>query len=104
MEEPEITVSKQVIQGQPVTFSVKPINGAESYTIEVYKDDGEWGTRIERFAFANCSNLQYFNLPDSLTYIAPDAFEGCDNLFIECSAGSLGEEFARAHGFYPVIK
>lgn len=59
---------------------------------------------IGNLAFANCTNLQYINLPDSLTYIAPDAFEGCDNLFIECSAGSLGEEFARAHGFYPVIK
>lgn len=60
--------------------------------------------KMGSYAFVNCKNLQYINLPDSLTYIAPDAFEGCDNLFIECSAGSLGEEFARAHGFYPVIK
>ena len=59
---------------------------------------------INSCSFANCKNLQYINLPDSLTYIASDAFEGCDNLFIECSAGSLGEEFARAHGFYPVLK
>ena len=54
-------------------------------------------TRIESRAFAG-SRLGYINLPDSITYIAPDAFEGCENLQALCSEGSYAWDFCAKAG------
>lgn len=48
--------------------------------------------RIESRAFAS-SSLAYINLPDSLTYIASDAFDGCENLQAVCNEGSYAYDF-----------
>ena len=40
-------------------------------------------TSIGKEAFAYNSHLQYVYIPHSVTDIAPDAFEGCDNALFE---------------------
>lgn len=44
-------------------------------------------------AFAG-SGVTKVNLPETLTYIAPDAFDGCDGVTLTVVAGTPGEEFA----------
>lgn len=48
-------------------------------------------------AFAN-SGVTKVNLPETLTYIAPDAFAGCDGVTVIVVAGTPGEEFAKTAG------
>lgn len=40
-------------------------------------------TEIDGRAFANCKNLIYVQIPQSISYVAPDAFEGCGNIIID---------------------
>ena len=49
-------------------------------------------------AFAG-SGVTKVNLPKSLTYIAPDAFDGCDGVTLTIISGTLGEQFAMEHEF-----
>ena len=49
-------------------------------------------------AFADCGALSGIWLPDSLTSIADDAFEGCDGLILLCAPGSAAHAFAEAKG------
>ena len=46
-------------------------------------------------AFAN-SGVTKVNLPESVEYIAPDAFDGCDGVTVIVVAGTAGEEYAKA--------
>lgn len=41
---------------------------------------GDKFTVFGKDAFKNCSELEYINIPDSLTQIADGAFYGCDKL------------------------
>ena len=59
---------------------------------------GDELTCIEFLAFADCGNLLFINIPASVKEIADNAFEGCENLQIFCTDGSIGEEYARYHG------
>ena len=61
----------------------------------VYVGDGcrEIGSR----AFADCGSLAQIRLPESLTSIAGDAFEGCHGVVIYGKAGSAAESYATAH-------
>ena len=47
-------------------------------------------------AFAD-SSVKSINLPDSVTRIADDAFEGCDNLRCWGAPGTYGEQWCREH-------
>ena len=40
-------------------------------------------TSIGSRAFADCKNLLYVRIPASVTYIAGDAFEGCEQAVID---------------------
>lgn len=62
-------------------------------------------TKIGSRAFADCQNLLYAVLPESLTYhsIAEDAFSGCIRLTILCAAESDAQQYAETHGIPFII-
>ena len=49
-------------------------------------------------AFADCDVLFLVIIPDSVTEIAADAFEGSDKMVILCSEGSYAHEYAVKNG------
>ena len=49
-------------------------------------------------AFANCPNLVYIEIPQSVISIAGDAFSGCNGVTIICKAGSAAHTFAMTNG------
>ncbi|MBQ8088125.1 MAG: leucine-rich repeat domain-containing protein, partial [Clostridia bacterium] len=51
-------------------------------------------------AFANCENLWDVHIPASVTYIAPDAFEGSFECWIVAPAHSYAMDYANAHNIY----
>lgn len=53
--------------------------------------------RIESLAFAD-SGAQYVNLPATLSYIAPDAFDGCPDLAASAPSGSYAAQWCRDNG------
>lgn len=54
--------------------------------------------RIEDGAFANCEKLRVIELPDSIMFIADDAFKGCEDFVIRTGADSEAAKWARANG------
>ena len=56
-------------------------------------------TAIGSRAFADAPNLRFVTVPDSVTSIAPDAFEGCSLVTFFCSDSSAAAAYAEAHGF-----
>ena len=55
-------------------------------------------TGIGSRAFADCANLDYICIPDTVTSIAADAFDGCTNLTICCTEGSAAQAAAKQSG------
>ena len=49
-------------------------------------------------SFARCAGLLMIRIPQSVTFIAEDAFEGSGQVIFLCPAGSAASDFARAHG------
>ncbi|MCD7773605.1 MAG: leucine-rich repeat protein, partial [Ruminococcus sp.] len=56
--------------------------------------DGYTVTSIGDSAFANNTSLTSVTIPETVTSIAANAFEGCDNLVIYCYSGSYAEQYA----------
>lgn len=59
------------------------------------------GERVETIgarAFADCANLRYVYVPDSVNSIAPDAFQGDINVTIGCRQNSTAYQFAVDNG------
>ena len=54
-------------------------------------------TEIQTGAFKNCTNLIEINLPETITYIAPDAFDGCPHLTLIVS-NQYAEQYAIDNG------
>ena len=54
--------------------------------------------RIESRAFADCPNMQLVTIPDSVTYIAADAFSGND-MMVRCRYPSAAVDFAYKYGY-----
>ncbi len=50
-------------------------------------------------AFADCKGLWMVTVPESVDFIADNAFEGCVSVTFTGVYGSCAEEFANAHGF-----
>ena len=46
-------------------------------------------------AFRGCYSLKSIDLPDSVTTIADEAFDGCPSLTIRAPKGSFAEQYAR---------
>lgn len=55
-------------------------------------------TEIQSGAFKNCTWLCFAYIPDSVTTIADDAFEGCSKVHFYCSDTSAAAAYADAHG------
>ena len=53
--------------------------------------------RIEDAAFAFCNSLQLVNIPDSVCYIADNAFAGSSVTLILQGDTAYAEAYARAH-------
>lgn len=57
-------------------------------------------------AFGDCADLRQIIMPESVTRIADDAFDGCGALRIFGAGGSAAERYAAEHGFafslYPI--
>ena len=57
-------------------------------------------TEIRTGAFTGCTGLAQVTIPETVTAIAGDAFEGCpEDLLILAGCASAAREFAQAHGF-----
>lgn len=66
-----------------------------------YCECNEGLERIGSRAFAENRSMVEIYIPASVTYIAPDAFEGCWNLvYIDGVPGSYAESYAEEHGYY----
>ena len=65
---------------------------------------GEQVEAIGAGAFRDCAELRRITIPDSVTEIAEDAFEGCVNLTIECGADSVAYKYAADHGMMIAIR
>ena len=62
-------------------------------------------TRIEARAFANCTKMQFIEIPASVVYIDDTAFAGCsETLVIVTTADSEAESFVENHGMICVIR
>ena len=66
--------------------------GAQSYDIP----DGT--ARVDAFAFYYCTELVSIAVPESVSAIDPNAFEGHENLTLTVARGSYAEAFARDNG------
>ncbi|GHU54445.1 hypothetical protein FACS1894132_09090 [Clostridia bacterium] len=53
---------------------------------------------IRNSAFEGCENLKWIYIPDSVTWISADAFNGDTNLIILGSSKSYAEKYASEHG------
>ncbi len=57
--------------------------------------------RIESKAFADCSNLQLIEIPESVQFIADDAFSGCTTtLIVTGLPGSYVDEYCKRNGLH----
>ena len=56
-------------------------------------------TAIKSKAFANCKNLIFIRIPESVSFISPNAFEETNNLTIIGKAESYAEQYAKDYGF-----
>ena len=59
---------------------------------------GESLTTVGSRAFARCTGLVSINLPQSVSSIADDAFDGCEGVTIYCAEGSYAHDWCVKHG------
>ena len=58
------------------------------------------GNRVQTIrsgAFRNCTELRFIEIPDTVTGIAEDAFEGCGQLTVICHKETVAYQYAQAH-------
>lgn len=53
---------------------------------------------IDRWAFADCQELVFMQLPKSVARISEDVFEDCPNLTLAVAKGSYAEAYAKENG------
>ena len=61
-------------------------------------------TAIGSRAFADNANLVFVHMPDSVTDIAEDAFEGCPNVRFVCESENAAADYAAEHGISCEVK
>lgn len=75
--------------GGVLPANIKTI-GADSFANTKFKQlfIPKGAKSIESGAFSACGSLRYIQIPDSVSFIADDAFTGCSNLTVFCNSGS----------------
>jgi uncharacterized protein YjdB len=61
-------------------------------------------TAIDEKAFANSSRLLAVYMPDSITTIAANAFDGCTSVKFICDSDNAAARYAREHGIPCIIR
>lgn len=61
-------------------------------------------TAIGAQAFARCGKLIFVRMPDSVTDIAQNAFEGCTGVTFICASRNAAAKYAAAHGISVIIE
>ncbi|MBQ9680336.1 MAG: leucine-rich repeat protein [Ruminococcus sp.] len=74
--------------------------GCTALNTVIFMNDPE---SIGPLAFGYCTALKRIEIPDSVTQIAGNAFEGCDNLQIYCTKESYALQYAIDNGIDYVI-
>ena len=69
--------------------------GIYKYIIRVSVTLPDSLTKIGVNAFNGCTSLESITIPDSVTKIEPQAFAYCKKVIIRCHAGSCAYEYAR---------
>ena len=95
----------------PSSFDIKLPGALVTIASEAFAG-GTFGTvlipdgvkTIRQKAFANCANLNWIDIPASVTNIADNAFEGSKGLVIYCPAGSEAAKFAARNDIYYIVK
>lgn len=79
----------------PSNIGKVPLRAFEGDSLlkKVYLADGI--TSIEKYAFRECTQLQFVSIPESVKEIDPEAFYGCPNFYIKGEKGSYAEKFAK---------
>lgn len=85
--------------GIKVTEIPNTENGETPSKVEIPSEiDGKPVTEIDENTFKNQTEVDIVYIPDTVTKIPENAFEGCDEITIECETGSTAEEYAKNHG------
>ena len=75
-----------------IITEIKPFTFLNSGIEEIVLPDT--CTKIDNYAFGQCSNLTEITIPDSVTEIHEDAFKGSDNVIIYCYTDSAAHQYA----------
>jgi len=80
------------------TLAITKYIGTDNKTAIPYKIDGKIVSAIGDSAFANNENLTYVFMYGSVTNIADNAFEGCENVEFDTYPDAYACQYAVAHG------
>ena len=75
------------------------IDGKVPSRIEIPSEiDGKPVTELDKNLFKDKPDIDTIYIPETVTKIPEDIFDGLDDVTIECKSGSKAEEFAKKHG------
>ena len=91
----------QTIDGVKVTEIGREAFKGSSFNKLILPDGIE---KIDWFAFSDCINLEYVEIPDSVKKIEYGAFDGVKKFVVLCSNNSYAYKYAKSYGFAIEIK
>ncbi len=91
----ELTVPTKY-QHSPVVFVGKEAFAGNQTVKKIVVPEGV--AELRDRAFADCPNLTEVRIPLSITRMGEDLFAGSDQVTLIVFSGSMGEEYATAHG------
>ena len=85
------------------TLEITKYIGTDGDVSIPYKVDGKFVSSIGELAFANNENLTYVFMYDSVTYIADNAFQGCENVEFNAYPDTYACQYAAEHGIDCIV-